>query len=153
MKWLILNWTISITFQYLKPLNCVEIELLVLDDNPWNHLNACKQMSTSSFKEDYLYTIYFQIMYKQDTTLNNPQWLICHTTQITNNIYLSISFYLSLSLSFSLSLSLSIYIYIYKHCNQPISVYSYLSIFSFDVFGIFVCILIYSYISIGVTHR
>ena len=40
-KWL-LNWIISITQQYLKPINCELIKLLVLDINTWNHSTVCK---------------------------------------------------------------------------------------------------------------
>ena len=35
-----LNWTIYIIQQYIKPLNGVQIEVLALDRNTWNHLTV-----------------------------------------------------------------------------------------------------------------
>ena len=37
-----LKWTISIMKNYLKPFNCVQIELSMFDRNTWNHLSVCK---------------------------------------------------------------------------------------------------------------
>ena len=37
----------------------VQIKLLVLDRNTWNHLTVCKQMSSGSFKNCYLQTIFY----------------------------------------------------------------------------------------------
>ena len=36
--------------RYLKPFNCVQIELFALDRNIWNHLTVSKQMSFGSFR-------------------------------------------------------------------------------------------------------
>ena len=38
------NLVINITLQYL--------ESVVLDNNTWNHLTVCKQMSSGSFKNN-----------------------------------------------------------------------------------------------------
>ena len=37
---------------YLIPFNYVQIELLVLDRNTWNHLTEFKQMSSGLFKNN-----------------------------------------------------------------------------------------------------
>ena len=36
---------------YWKPFNYVQIELLILDSNTWNHLTVCKQTSTGLFRK------------------------------------------------------------------------------------------------------
>ena len=41
-------------------------------------------MSSGSFKKCCQQTVYLKTIYKQDLSLNNPQWLICHKTQPTN---------------------------------------------------------------------
>ena len=56
----------------------MQIELLVLDNNTWNYLTDCKQMS--SFKEMLPIHLKIIYMYKQDLALNNHQGLICHCT-------------------------------------------------------------------------
>ena len=48
-------------------------------------------MSSDSFKNDvtdklFTYKSYIIYMYKQDLVLNNPQELICHKTQTTNQL-------------------------------------------------------------------
>ena len=49
-------------------------------------------MSLGSFKnvinKMYLEIIYLIYMYKEDLTLNNLQWLICHKTQLNQIIYI-----------------------------------------------------------------
>ena len=45
-KWWTLNWTISITSQYLKPFNCTQ----TVSCNTWNYLTVFKQISSGSFK-------------------------------------------------------------------------------------------------------
>ena len=74
---------------YLKPFNCVQIKLLMLYSNAWNHLTVCKQMSQGSFKSCYEQTIRLQIQYlmyayKQELALYNLQGWICHKIQPTN---------------------------------------------------------------------
>ena len=49
-KWLMLNWIVSVTKQYLKPFNCLEIKLLVFDRNTWNYLTVCQQINSVLFK-------------------------------------------------------------------------------------------------------
>ena len=62
------------------------MKLLVLDNNTWNHLPVCKQMSSGLFKnvtyklfvdKSYIVDIY---MYEQNLALNNLQRLIYHKT-------------------------------------------------------------------------
>ena len=47
----------------------------MLNSNIWKHLTVCKQIISISFKDSYLQTIHFEIiyMYKEDLTLNNQQ--------------------------------------------------------------------------------
>ena len=63
--------------------------MLALNDNTWNYLTVCKQMSSVSFKYCYLQAIRLPIMFsiylsKSYLTLNNPQRLIYDETQLTN---------------------------------------------------------------------
>ena len=46
----------------LKPFNCVQIKLLVLDSNTLNHL-INKEMSPGSLKSCYIQTIFVQIIF------------------------------------------------------------------------------------------
>ena len=39
-----LNWIVSVTLQYLKPFNCVQIKLFILESNIWKHLRECNHM-------------------------------------------------------------------------------------------------------------
>ena len=74
--------------QYLKPFHYVQIELLGFDSNTWNHFTVCKQMSSCSLKKlctNYSLKNYIQYVYEQDLALNNPQWLICHKTQLNHS--------------------------------------------------------------------
>ena len=73
----------------MKPINCMQIELFILDFNTWNHLTLCKQMiilnriiSINSNNWALLLTnysltshLYNTYMYKLELTLNNPQRL------------------------------------------------------------------------------
>ena len=51
---------------YLNPFSCVQtnvnIELLVLNSNAWNHLTVWKQIIFGSFKKGYLQTIHLKII-------------------------------------------------------------------------------------------
>ena len=40
----VLNFIFTVTYQYLKPFNIVQIKLLEFGSNTWNHLTVCKQM-------------------------------------------------------------------------------------------------------------
>ena len=74
----------------IEPLNHLlyrmQIKPLLFDNNTWNNLTVCKQMSSSSFKNCYLtkysFTnhIYLVYVYKQDLALNNQKRLICRKT-------------------------------------------------------------------------
>ena len=69
----------------LETIELWQIELLVLDSNTWNHLNVCAQMSSGFFRKMLPTNNSLKNhMYKPDLALNNPQWLICHKTQLTN---------------------------------------------------------------------
>ena len=71
-KWLMFNWIISYTQQYLEPFKFVDscsIELLEIE--LLDHLTVC-------IYKMYLQIIYSIYMYKQDLALNNQEWLICH---------------------------------------------------------------------------
>ena len=63
------NWIISITLQYLEPFNCEQmnsVELQYLKPFKCMQIVAilvCKQISSDSFKNDYLQTIDLQIIY------------------------------------------------------------------------------------------
>ena len=56
--------------------------------NTWNHLTVCKKIALVCLK-CYLRTIHFQIIYiyiyiyTKNLTLNNPEGLVCHKTQLT----------------------------------------------------------------------
>ena len=39
-----------------------------------------KILSTKSFNKSYIYIYIYIYIYKDDLTLNNQQWLICHKT-------------------------------------------------------------------------
>ena len=52
-----------IIYQYLEPFNWEQIKVLVFDNNTWNHLTVCKQMSSGSFKHCYPQKICLQIIY------------------------------------------------------------------------------------------
>ena len=49
--------------QFLKPFNCVQMKLLMLDSNTWNYLTVCKHVNSSWFKNCYLQTICLQMIY------------------------------------------------------------------------------------------
>ena len=59
---------------YLKPFNCVQMELVVLSSNTWNHWIVGKQMSSGSFKDVtyklFLYKSYIMHMYKHEKPFN-----------------------------------------------------------------------------------
>ena len=48
-----------------NPFNCVQIKLLVLDRNTWNHLTVCERMTSASFKnviyKSYIFDMYISI--------------------------------------------------------------------------------------------
>ena len=65
-----------------------DVKLWLLHFNTLNHLTVCKKkkraqvclrmLSTKCVYKSYVYLIY---MYKENLSLNNLQWLICHKTQ------------------------------------------------------------------------
>ena len=60
--------------------------------NTWNYLIAGKKMSLGSFKNVInkicSQIIYIYCMFKEDFTLNNLKWLICHKTQLNQILYI-----------------------------------------------------------------
>ena len=65
-----LNRINSVVFQYFKSFNCVQIKLLVLDNNTQSHFTVCKQRSSGSIKNN---VICKQIIYIK-FTCNNRIW-------------------------------------------------------------------------------
>ena len=57
----------------------VLIELIVIDKNTWNHLTVWNEKWVEAHLKMLSRKCVY--MYKQDLTLNNLQWLICHKTQ------------------------------------------------------------------------
>ena len=63
----------------------------LLHSNTRKHLTVCKQISFGSFKKlsiRYVYKSYLIYMYKEDSALNNQQWLICHKIQPNQIMYI-----------------------------------------------------------------
>ena len=69
-------------------MNNILIELLVLDNNTWNPLTVCKQMSSDTFTNNVIYKLFAYklcmhvciCVNKQDLVLNTQEGLICHKT-------------------------------------------------------------------------
>ena len=63
-----------------------DVKLLLLHSNTWNHLTVSKNKKISGSFKDVIYKIFTNHIYlihvhKQDLSLNNLQWLICHKAQ------------------------------------------------------------------------
>ena len=60
---LVSNRIISVKYEYLKPFNCMHLKLFVLDNNNWNYLTVCKQISSDLFKDYVTYKLFTRKSY------------------------------------------------------------------------------------------
>ena len=62
----------------------IDVKLLRLYSNTWDHLTVCKQMSSCSFKNvsvKCVYKAYLIYKYKEDLALNHLQWYAIYPNQ------------------------------------------------------------------------
>ena len=62
-------------FLYLKLLDSIQTnQLLIFDNNTWNHLTVSKQMSPGSFKNNVTYKLFVYKLYIFDIYMYKQIW-------------------------------------------------------------------------------